>query len=107
MKVSRRVFLSGFLALPRFRQSIRVAVLEVFALNGRTVAVLVHHAKPEERDSFAEWLRAHPQSSVRMRNKSGEETTARCFRVRLCFGRGLLLLDKPLFIQEGDLLAIT
>jgi len=33
--------------------------------------------------------------------------TAKCFRVRLCFGRGLLLLDSPLSVREGDTLAIT
>ena len=106
MKLTRRAFVSGLLVRPRTGENIRVAVLEVFAVNGSTTAALVHHATPEERDSFGEWLRAHPQSSVRLQNVSGQQTTATCFRVRLCFGRGLLLLDRQLSLREGDRLTL-
>ena len=106
MKLTRRIFVSGLLVRPRTGENIRVAVLEVFAVNGSPTAALVRHAKPEERDSFGEWLRAHPQSYVRLQNKSGQETTATCFRVRLCFGRGLVLLDRRLSIREGDTLTL-
>ena len=106
MKLTRRAFVSSLLVRPRTGESIHVAVLEVFAVNGITKAALVHHAKPEQRDSLSEWLRAHPHSSVRLNSKSGQETTATCFRVRLCFGRGLLLLDRQLSLREGDTLTL-
>jgi hypothetical protein len=107
MKVTRRAFIATLLVSPRTAENVRVAVLEVFALKGSAMAALVRHAAPEERDSFAEWLRAHPRSAVNVQGKSGQESTATCFRVRMCFGRGLLLFDRQLSIKEGDTLTLT
>ena len=106
MKLSRRAFISGLLVFPRADQRIQVAGMETFAVDGRMKAVLVHHAKPEERDSFSAWLRANPHSALRLQTKTGQETTAACFRVRLCFGRGLLILDRHIPIREADTLTL-
>ena len=69
-------------------------------------AVLAHHADPLSRDAFAEYLRSHPKSTLRIQNKIGEETTAPVFRVRMCFGRALILLDESMPIEERDILRI-
>jgi hypothetical protein len=106
MNISRRLFFSLLLVQPRQTNSLRVAVLETFTMNERVSALLVHHGDPAERDSFARWLQAHPRSAVKIRNKAGQETAATLFRVRMCFGRGLLLLNQPITVREGEVLTM-
>jgi hypothetical protein len=107
MNINRRLFISLLLVQPRQTSSLRVAVLETFAMNEKVFAVLVNHADPAERDQFAQWLQTHPQSAVRIRNKAGQETAATIFRVRMCFGRGLLLLNQQITVRESDVLTIV
>ena len=104
MPINRRVFFSSLLAPAIQQASIRVAVLETFGDGQTSSAVLVHHAEPASRDLFARWLQLHPKSLVRVRTESGLEVIATIFRVRMCFGRGLILLGKPLQIHERDVL---
>jgi hypothetical protein len=106
MNINRRLFFSLLLARPRQSVSLRVAVLETFAMNEKVSAVLVNHADPAERDQFAQWLQKHPKSAVRIRNKAGQETAATVFRVRMCFGRGLILLNQPITVRESEVLTI-
>ena len=108
MEMGRRVFFSAIL----FRRatqtkSLEVAVLETFEVGGRTTAVLAHHADPSSRAQFTNWLRSHPESTVKIRNNAGQETTATVFRVRMCFGRALILLNQSLQVQERDTLRIS
>jgi hypothetical protein len=106
MTISRRMLFYLMFIRPRQSISVRVAVLETFAMDQKVSAVLVNHADPAERESFARWLQGHPRSAVKVRNKAGQETPATIFRVRMCFGRGLLLLDQPITIREGDVLTL-
>ena len=106
MNINRRLFFSLLLVQPRQTSSLRVAVLETFAINEKVSAVLANHAGPAERDTFARWLQAHPKSTVRIRNRAGQETAATIFRMRMCFGRGLILLSQPITVREGEVLTI-
>jgi hypothetical protein len=106
MNINRRLFFSLLLVRPTQSVSLRVAVLETFAMNEKVSAVLVNHANPAERDPFARWLRAHPRSAVKIRNGAAQETAATIFRVRMCFGRGLILLNQPIPVREGAVLTI-
>jgi hypothetical protein len=107
MTIDRRVFFAA-LVFARAAQttSHRVAVLETFGTDRAVVAVLVHHSEPATRDRFAQWLQTHPKHPIRLRTKTGEEVAATIFRVRMCFGRGLILLEKPMPILESDLLTV-
>jgi hypothetical protein len=107
MNINRRLFFSLLLLRPRQSISLRVGVLETFTMNEKVSAVLVNHADPSERDRFARWLQAHPKSAVRIRNMVGQETAAKIFRVRMCFGRGLILLNQPIAVREGEVLTIN
>ena len=107
MNINRRLFFSLLLVRPRQSVSLRVGVLETFAMDEKVSAVLVNHADPSERDQFARWLQAHPRSAVRIRNNAGQETAATIFRVRMCFGRGLILLNQPITVREGEVLTIN
>jgi hypothetical protein len=108
MKFNRRIFFSALLfTRPTQSKSLAVEVIETFEIEGRTTAVLAHHIDPLSRDRFADWLRSHPKSTVRIRSNAGQETTATVFRVRMCFGRALILLNESLRIQERDTLSIS
>jgi hypothetical protein len=87
-------------------QSIRIAVLETFKINDSSAALLVHHAEPETRDVFAKWLQAHTSATIRIRRQGGE-VTATIFRVRMCFGRGLILLKSALPVREREILTMS
>jgi hypothetical protein len=103
MKLTRRIFFAALLFVPaKQTKSLEAAVLETFDMDGRTVAILVNHGRPSIREEFAMWLRSRPRAIVRVRTPSGVETTAFMFRVRMCFGRALMILREPTQIREGD-----
>ena len=107
MKISRRVFFSALVfAGPAQTKSIEVAVIETFDLNDRTVAVLANHAEASLRQQFANWLRANPRATVRVHTPSGREAVAVMFRVRMCFGRALIVVREPLEVRKGDRLLV-
>jgi hypothetical protein len=106
MKLNRRAFLTLLVAPPKAAESLQAAVLETFGNGNSTRAILVHHADPAKREVFGNWMRNHLQSTVRIRAQTGDEETAVIFRVRSCFGRGLILLDRPMQVRERDILMI-
>ena len=106
MILSRRTLFSLLLWRPTQTVPLSVKVLETFTRGQMPTAILVHHADEATRDAFARWLQAHPNSEIRVRNSAGDETDASIFRVRMCFGRGLILLNKPLRAGEGEILSI-
>src|SRR5215472_3599403 len=107
-KMNRRVFVSVFFLRLRLQPApVKVAVIETFDLEGKTVAMLVHHADESVRELFATWLRSRTRSAVRMRTETGAEMTGSIFRVRLCFGRALFIPDEATHIRERDILSIV
>jgi hypothetical protein len=106
VKLNRRSFLLFLLAPAQVTTSLQVAVLETFIIGNSACAVVVHHADPASRDAFGDWMRSHSKSAVRVRTQEGNEENAIVFRVRTCFGRGLILLDRPMQIHERDVLTI-
>jgi len=108
MKLSRRVFFSTMLfGKPARITSLKVEVLETFDLAGRSVAFLVHHADAASRQNFATWLQNNPKSTARIRTGAGFETQASVFRVRMCFGRALILPMEPVQTRQGEALTLV
>jgi len=103
---SSRQLLYLLLVRPPQFNSLQVSVLEVFAFDDKTRAILVNHGSPSSRNQFAQWLQAHPQFSIRIRSRTEPEAEATIFRVRMCFGRGLILLSKPITIREAEVLML-
>jgi hypothetical protein len=95
--MQRREFLVGAaLASVATPQSvIDVEVMEVFSSSSGPSGLLVHHANEATRDAFANWLRSNSGKQITcvLRNKT--QVSGRIFRVSLCFGRGLILLNAP------------
>jgi len=107
-ELTRRVFISMLLLRPRRQPTpIQVAIIETFDLNGKTAAMLVHHANPFVRESFAAWLRSRTGTTVRIQTETGTEITGSIFRTRLCFGRGLIIPDQNIHIHEREMLSIV
>jgi hypothetical protein len=107
MKISRRFFFSAMVfARPTRATSLAVEVLETFDLDGRSLAILAHHANPASRQSFATWLQNNPKSTARVRTSTGFETHASVFRVRMCFGRALILPQEAVQMRRGELLTL-
>jgi hypothetical protein len=107
MNVSRRAFFSALLfAGSRRTTSLETEVLETFDVGGRAVAILVHHANAASRQNFATWLRSNPTATARIQTNSGFETQASIFRVRMCFGRALILPKEPVQARRGELLTL-
>lgn len=104
MSITRRRLLYLLLVRPPQSTSIQMRVLEAFTSDGNTRAILVNHASESSRDGFAQWLQKNPRANIRIRRTTGEETAATIFRVRMCFGRGLILLNQPIKIAEGEVL---
>jgi hypothetical protein len=107
MKVSRRAFFSAVVfSRPTRAISLAVEVLETFDLDGKSVAILVHHSDEASRQNFATWLQNNPQSNMRVRTRTGFETQTSVFRVRMCFGRALILPREPMETRRGELLTL-
>jgi hypothetical protein len=108
MKLNRRVFVSAlFFGGPRRAVSLKVEVLETFEIDGRSIAILAHHADEASRQSFATWLQNNPKTTARVRTSAGFETQASVFRVRMCFGRALILPQEPIATRRGELLMLV
>jgi len=106
MKMNRRSFLTFFLKTHAGSSAVSVSVLEVFG-SEYPLALLVHHADERNRTEFAQWLRAQPEKAIRIVSINGQGVRGTMFRVRMCFGRGLILLETSLRVEEGDTLTIT
>jgi hypothetical protein len=108
--ITRREFIfSGALRGPLQRKSetLKVEVMEVFMSASGPSALLVHHANEATRETFANWLRAHSGSAVVCTLPDKTRIDARIFRVRLCFGRGLMVARDPVAVRSGTILEIT
>ena len=81
--------------------------MEVFSASEGPSAVLVHHASESGRSAFAEWLRTNSGRRIVCRLHSGAAVDGRIFRVRMCFGRGLILARAPVAIRPDEVLMIN
>ncbi len=107
MTFNRRVFFAQLFRRPVEPAAVSVRVLETFTQGQEPSALLVHHADEASRDGFARWLRTNPKALVRIRDRSGNEAPATIFRVRMCFGRGLVLVGGRIQARDGDVLTIV
>ena len=85
---------------------LEVAVMEVFSASDGPAAFLVHHADESARNTFGQWLRAHDGARVTCRLNNGTAADGRIFRLKMCFGRGLILTRVPVAIRAKDRVSI-
>ena len=87
--------------------AVEVEVIEIFSASAGPSALLVHHATQSARNAFGQWLRAHDGAGITCRLRDGARVDARIFRVKMCFGRGLILTSAPVLIRAKDHVSIT
>lgn len=75
---------------------------EVAALN----YAIIRHRNPADRQRLSHWLKTQSGSDVMFTTADGISHLGVLRRLRMCFGRGLLLSVKPIVLKEGDLLTI-
>ena len=109
MTISRRTFFAS-LAVPSVRRhsstSLPVSVIEVFEHDGICDALLVHHTDPNTRQVFSDWLHMYSASNVEIQNASGQTVSGTMFRVRMCFGRGLIMVNGRFAVREHEMLKV-
>jgi hypothetical protein len=94
--MNRRTFLLGLMIPPQAgRTAVQAEVLEVFRNPGGPSALLVHHARESEREAFGKWLRENSGRRIALRLPDGTGLDGWIFRVKMCFGRGLILTRAP------------
>jgi hypothetical protein len=101
-QVSRREFLLSWTIPRQAIQPVTVEVLEVFDAGNGPSGLLVHQSGPDSREAFSAWLHNSDGLLVRLRTPEGAAYTGRIFRVKMCFGRGLLLVSAVLNIRTKD-----
>ena len=106
VSINRREFLLGWTRQSR-SDSVEVEVMEVFAASEGPFAFLIHHANESSRNAFAAWLRAHDRARITCRLPDGTATDGRIFRVKMCFGRGLVVVSAPIRVRARDKLSIN
>jgi len=104
--VNRRQFFLAWIFQNRLT-SVEVEVMEVFAVSDGPCAFLVHHASKSARDAFGEWLRANDGARIVCRLRDGTTVDGGIFRVKMCFGRGLVLTRAPVAIRPKDVVRIN
>ena len=108
--MKRRAFLFGGLLAstsPGLQATPDVRVMEVFSSANGPSALLVHHADEATRDAFANWLRNNSGRQVTCELRESTRFAGRIFRMRLCFGRGLILFSRPVNgVQPNDILRL-
>ncbi len=102
---NRRDFLLMWIARPAQAETMSVEVLEVFRATNGQCALLFHHSASELRLEFSTWLHRFDGAQVDVR-ASRIATRATMFRVKMCFGRGLLLMPQVLNVGIKDRLQI-
>lgn len=105
ISISRREFLLWWTLQSR-SNSVEVSVLEVFGGSDGPAAFLVHHANEAARNAFGEWLRAHDGALIHCRLPDGTTADGHIFRVKMCFGRGLILTAAPIALRARDRMSI-
>jgi hypothetical protein len=106
--MKRREFLlsAALASTPGPQTFIEVEVMEVFTSSSGPSALLVHHADEATREAFAEWLRRNSGKQITVELRGKTQVEGRIFRISLCFGRGLILLNTPVLgVRPKDVLS--
>ncbi len=67
---------------------------------------LVRHKNPADRQRMSRWLRTESGAEVVFTVSDGIQRHGVLRRVRMCFGRGLLLFAEPVKLKDRETLVI-
>jgi hypothetical protein len=67
---------------------------------------IVRHKNADDRERFSAWLRTHSGTEVAFAAADGHAHRGVLRRLRMCFGRGLLIFAEPVQLEEGKTIVI-
>ena len=68
--------------------------------------VIVRHKNSDDRERLSAWLRTHSGAEVTFSAADGRPHRGVLRRLRMCFGRGLLIFTDPVNLKEGETIII-
>jgi hypothetical protein len=68
--------------------------------------VIVRQKNSDDRDRFSAWLRTRSGAEVTFEAADGRPHRGVLRRLRMCFGRGLLIFTDPVGLKEGETIVI-
>ena len=63
-------------------------------------SAVIHHKHERDQAAFSEWLRGHQSGGVKFVASDGSAHQAILYRLKHCFGRGLLLYTTSVSLPE-------
>jgi len=86
------------------RRVIACRVMEAHtSANPEATVIVFHQQKKEDQERLGDLLRMHSGESVEIRSGETAWTSATIFRLRSCFGRGLMVLPPGgLALKDGS-----
>jgi hypothetical protein len=67
---------------------------------------IVHHKNAADRQRFSQLLRTQSGTDVLFTRDDGRSHHGVLRRLRMCFGRGLLVFIEPVDLREGEVLTL-
>jgi hypothetical protein len=67
---------------------------------------IVHHKNVADRQRFSQFLRSQSGTDVLFTRDDGRSHRGVLRRLRMCFGRGLLVFIGPVDLREGEVLTL-
>ena len=67
---------------------------------------IVRHKNSDDRERLSTWLRTHSGAEVTFAAADGRPHRGVLRRLRMCFGRGLLIFTDPVNLKEGETIVI-
>jgi len=68
--------------------------------------VMIRHKDSADWDRLSEWLKTRSGSDVSFTGPDGRSHKGVLRRLKMCFGRGLLIFSDPVEISEGSVLKV-
>ena len=98
---------------PDSKLKLECQVLEVSGAYGGNLKELasihyaiVRHKNPADRQRLSAWLKTHSGSEVSFTASDGRSHRGVLRRLKMCFGRGLLVFTDQAEIREGETLKV-
>lgn len=67
---------------------------------------ILRHKNSDDRERLSAWLRAHSGTEITFAAADGHPHRGVLRRLRMCFGRGLLIFVDPVKLKEGQTIVI-
>ena len=68
--------------------------------------LIIRHKNAEDQKKFSDWLKGHNGAGVTFTTPDGVRHHGVVRRLKVCFGRGLLIFTEPVSVKERDSIVV-